>query len=105
MNFCIDEKDEERERARLSRDGEGRAFHPTPPPTPAPSAHFVVTPGGGAWGGVECVPFTVTAESRSLSLFTFFVDVKSLAISVATYTEKQFFRGPAAHEKMNKHDV
>ena len=35
MNFYIDEKDEERERARLSRDGEGRAFHPTPPPTPS----------------------------------------------------------------------
>ena len=27
MNVCIDEKDEERERARLSRDGEGRAPH------------------------------------------------------------------------------
>ena len=96
--FCIDEKDEERTRARLSRDGEGRAFHPTPPPTPSRHnevrelvgggsvgvgvggggrcAHFVEMAGGGGWGGVECAPFTVTAEPRSLSLFIFFVDVK-----------------------------
>ena len=92
MIFYVDEKDE-RERARLSCDGEGRAFHRTPPPTPSRHngvralrgggtggggrcAHFVVMAGGGGWGGVECAPFTVTAEPRSLSLFIFFVDVK-----------------------------
>ena len=49
MNFYIDEKDEERERARLSRDGEGRAFHPTPPLTP--SRHDEVRALGGWEGG------------------------------------------------------
>ena len=42
MNFYIDEKDEERERARLSRDGEGR----TPPPTPSRDAEERA---GGGW--------------------------------------------------------
>ena len=57
MNFYIDEKDEERERARLSRDGEGRAFHPTPPPTPSHlnevrelGEGWEGGGGGGGWG-------------------------------------------------------
>ena len=81
MNVCIDEKDEERERARLSRDGEGR----TPLATRSRDARRARRGGqrgrvgaGGArtslWAGVECAPLAVTAEPRSLSLFIFFVD-------------------------------
>ena len=50
MNFYIDEKDEERERARPIRDGEERAFHPTPPPTPSHLNEVRELGGVGGWG-------------------------------------------------------
>ena len=67
INLFIDEKDEERERARLSRDGEGR----TPPRSSL--SRLGVEGVGGA-------PFAVTAEPRSLSLFIFLVDEQILKI-------------------------
>ena len=76
LDQSIDEKDKERERARLSRDGEVR----TPPPTPSRDGEERAPPApapGGGWGA----PFAVTAEPRSLSLFIFFVDVKSRSVN------------------------
>ena len=81
----IDQKD--KERARLSRDGEGSAPHPPNPSRDGEErawgrgggagrrerggcALFAITAGGGLGGA----PFAVTAEPRPLSLFIFVVD-------------------------------
>ena len=69
LSVFIDQQDKERERARLSRDGEGRA------PTSRIDGERRAL---GGWVGVGVRALTVTDEPCSLSLFILLVDEQIL---------------------------